>query len=194
MQENGYYQQITCGCSQQENQPLPSLLPIMPYVRKVLQLLCAGLLMKLPTYLYQSSGAFIAVYRYASATPLLPSILSQGIGWQGVGILLSELFGTISGSSVSRKCRSIGFDTCWQSKSCADICWIHDFLFNFRKIWNSFRIYPTCNCCCPVLLILCLCWCLRKDEILHVQPPQRLTPVDLFKPLCSLKCRTTFKN
>ncbi|CAJ2644857.1 unnamed protein product [Trifolium pratense] len=49
----------------------------------------------------QSSGAFIAVYRYASATPLLPSILSQGIGWQGVGILLSELFGTISGSSVS---------------------------------------------------------------------------------------------
>jgi len=30
----------------------------------------------------QSSGAFIAVYRYASATPLPPSILSRGIGWQ----------------------------------------------------------------------------------------------------------------
>jgi len=30
----------------------------------------------------QSSGAFIAVYRFASATPLPPSILSRGIGWQ----------------------------------------------------------------------------------------------------------------
>ncbi|KAG2399136.1 Nucleobase-ascorbate transporter [Vigna angularis] len=49
----------------------------------------------------QSSGAFIAVYRYASATPLPPSILSRGIGWQGVGILLSGLFGTVNGSSVS---------------------------------------------------------------------------------------------
>ncbi|GAU42303.1 hypothetical protein TSUD_136890 [Trifolium subterraneum] len=51
--------------------------------------------------LVESSGAFIAVYRFASATPLPPSILSRGIGWQGVGILLSGLFGTISGSSVS---------------------------------------------------------------------------------------------
>ncbi|KAG5019738.1 hypothetical protein JHK87_015593 [Glycine soja] len=51
--------------------------------------------------LVESSGAFIAVYRYASATPLPPSILSRGIGWQGVGILLSGLFGTVNGSSVS---------------------------------------------------------------------------------------------
>ncbi|KAG4932707.1 hypothetical protein JHK87_046709 [Glycine soja] len=51
--------------------------------------------------LVESSGAFIAVYRYASATPLPPSILSRGIGWQGVGILLSGLFGTGNGSSVS---------------------------------------------------------------------------------------------
>ncbi|ESW10103.1 hypothetical protein PHAVU_009G181000 [Phaseolus vulgaris] len=51
--------------------------------------------------LVESSGAFIAVYRYASATPLPPSILSRGIGWQGVGILLSGLFGTVTGSSVS---------------------------------------------------------------------------------------------
>ncbi|OIV89871.1 hypothetical protein TanjilG_23136 [Lupinus angustifolius] len=51
--------------------------------------------------LVESSGAFIAVYRYASATPLPPSILSRGIGWQGVGILLSGLFGTVNASSVS---------------------------------------------------------------------------------------------
>jgi len=30
----------------------------------------------------QSTGAFIAVSRYASATPLPPSVLSRGVGWQ----------------------------------------------------------------------------------------------------------------
>lgn len=30
----------------------------------------------------QSTGVFIAVSRYASATPLPPAILSRGIGWQ----------------------------------------------------------------------------------------------------------------
>ncbi|KAK8599676.1 hypothetical protein V6N13_077586 [Hibiscus sabdariffa] len=49
----------------------------------------------------QSTGAFIAVSRYASATPMPPSILSRGIGWQGVAILISGLFGTANGSSVS---------------------------------------------------------------------------------------------
>ncbi|KAM7484270.1 hypothetical protein LguiA_000279 [Lonicera macranthoides] len=51
--------------------------------------------------LVESTGAFIAVSRYASATPLPPSVLSRGVGWQGVGILLSGLFGTGNGSSVS---------------------------------------------------------------------------------------------
>ncbi|CAN4100476.1 unnamed protein product [Withania somnifera] len=51
--------------------------------------------------LVESTGAFIAVARYASATPLPPSILSRGVGWQGVGILLSGLFGTGNGASVS---------------------------------------------------------------------------------------------
>ncbi|KAL4633940.1 hypothetical protein ACB092_04G160200 [Castanea dentata] len=51
--------------------------------------------------LVESTGAFIAVARYASATPVPPSILSRGVGWQGVGILLSGLFGTVNGSSVS---------------------------------------------------------------------------------------------
>lgn len=51
--------------------------------------------------LVESTGTFIAVSRYASATPLPPSILSRGIGWQGIGILLSGLFGTGIGSTVS---------------------------------------------------------------------------------------------
>lgn len=51
--------------------------------------------------LVESTGGFIAVSRYASATPLPPSVLSRGVGWQGIGILLSGLFGTVTGSSVS---------------------------------------------------------------------------------------------
>ncbi|KAJ0965416.1 hypothetical protein J5N97_026554 [Dioscorea zingiberensis] len=51
--------------------------------------------------LVESTGAFIAVSRYASATQVPPSILSRGIGWQGIGILLDGLFGTANGSSVS---------------------------------------------------------------------------------------------
>ncbi|XP_047316781.1 nucleobase-ascorbate transporter 6-like [Impatiens glandulifera] len=51
--------------------------------------------------LVESTGAFYAVARYASATPLPPSILSRGVGWQGIAILLSGCFGTITGASVS---------------------------------------------------------------------------------------------
>ncbi|KAI8529004.1 hypothetical protein RHMOL_Rhmol12G0192300 [Rhododendron molle] len=51
--------------------------------------------------LVESTGGFIAVSRYASATPVPPSVLSRGVGWQGIGILLSGLFGTVTGTSVS---------------------------------------------------------------------------------------------
>ncbi|GLU21416.1 hypothetical protein SLE2022_375580 [Rubroshorea leprosula] len=51
--------------------------------------------------LVESTGAFIAVSRFASATPMPPSVLSRGVGWQGVAILISGLFGTVNGSSVS---------------------------------------------------------------------------------------------
>ncbi|XP_011028608.1 PREDICTED: nucleobase-ascorbate transporter 6 [Populus euphratica] len=51
--------------------------------------------------LVESTGAFIAVSRYSSATHMPPSVLSRGIGWQGIAILLSGLFGTANGSSVS---------------------------------------------------------------------------------------------
>ncbi|RZC79766.1 hypothetical protein C5167_042340 [Papaver somniferum] len=51
--------------------------------------------------LVESTGVYIALARYASATPLPPSILSRGVGWQGIAILLSGLFGTVTGSTVS---------------------------------------------------------------------------------------------
>ncbi|GAB2280417.1 Nucleobase-ascorbate transporter 7 [Dionaea muscipula] len=51
--------------------------------------------------LVESTGSFFAVSRYASATPLPPAILSRGVGWQGLGILFSGIFGTGNGSSVS---------------------------------------------------------------------------------------------
>lgn len=50
--------------------------------------------------LVESTGSFYAVSRFASATPLPPAVLSRGIGWQGLGILFSGIFGTGSGSSV----------------------------------------------------------------------------------------------
>ncbi|VVA90808.1 unnamed protein product [Arabis nemorensis] len=51
--------------------------------------------------LVESTGTYIAVSRYASATPPPPSVLSRGIGWQGVGVLLCGLFGAGNGAAVS---------------------------------------------------------------------------------------------
>ncbi|CAA7410248.1 unnamed protein product [Spirodela intermedia] len=51
--------------------------------------------------LIESTGAFMAAARLASATPPPAYVLSRGIGWQGIGIMLDGLFGTASGSTVS---------------------------------------------------------------------------------------------
>ncbi|CAL4989518.1 unnamed protein product [Urochloa decumbens] len=51
--------------------------------------------------LVESTGTFIAISRYASATPCPPSVMSRGVGYQGVSILLSGLFGTANGPSAS---------------------------------------------------------------------------------------------
>lgn len=51
--------------------------------------------------LIESTAGYIAVSRLASATPPPAYVLSRGIGWQGVGILLDGLFGTLTGSTVS---------------------------------------------------------------------------------------------
>ncbi|ESR36040.1 nucleobase-ascorbate transporter 4 [Citrus sinensis] len=49
----------------------------------------------------ESTGTFIAASRYGSATPMPPCVLSRGIGWQGLGLLLDGAFGTGSGCAAS---------------------------------------------------------------------------------------------
>jgi nucleobase transporter 1/2 len=48
----------------------------------------------------ESTGAYIAASRLAIATPPPAYVLSRGIGWQGIGVLLDGLFGTGTGSTV----------------------------------------------------------------------------------------------
>ncbi|KAL5133401.1 Chaperone protein dnaJ 16 [Glycine soja] len=45
--------------------------------------------------------AYKAASRLTSTTPPPAHVLSRGIGWQGIGILLNSLFGTLTGSTVS---------------------------------------------------------------------------------------------
>ncbi|XP_058093327.1 nucleobase-ascorbate transporter 1-like [Magnolia sinica] len=49
----------------------------------------------------ESTGAYIAASRFAMATPPPAYVLSRGIGWQGIGVLLDGLYGTATGSTVS---------------------------------------------------------------------------------------------
>jgi len=49
----------------------------------------------------QSTGGFYAISRLAGATPPPPHVISRGIGWQGIGILLDGVFGTFTGATVA---------------------------------------------------------------------------------------------
>ncbi|EPS68320.1 root uracil permease 1 [Genlisea aurea] len=49
----------------------------------------------------ESSGAFIAAFRYAGGEPLPPSVLGRGIGWLGIGFFLDGMFGTGVGSTAA---------------------------------------------------------------------------------------------
>ncbi|KAI9199043.1 hypothetical protein LWI28_026394 [Acer negundo] len=60
-----------------------------------------GMMAAVLVSLIESTGAYKAASRLASATPPPAHVLSRGIGWQGIGILLSGLFGTLSGCTVS---------------------------------------------------------------------------------------------
>ncbi|XP_015055260.1 nucleobase-ascorbate transporter 4-like [Solanum pennellii] len=51
--------------------------------------------------LVESTGAFIAAARYGSVTHTPGSVISRGAGWLGLGLLLSGLWGTASGFTVS---------------------------------------------------------------------------------------------
>ncbi|CAM8985856.1 unnamed protein product [Rhodiola kirilowii] len=62
---------------------------------------CVGMMSAVLVSMIESTGAYKAASRLASATPPPAHILSRGIGWQGIGVLLDGLFGTMSGSSVS---------------------------------------------------------------------------------------------
>ncbi|CAA7402369.1 unnamed protein product [Spirodela intermedia] len=59
-----------------------------------------GMMAAVLVSLIESTGAYKAAARLASATPPPAHVLSRGIGWQGVGILLDGLFGTGTGSTV----------------------------------------------------------------------------------------------
>lgn len=50
---------------------------------------------------WQSTGGFYAISRLAGATPPPPHVISRGIGWQGIGILLNGAFGTFTGATVA---------------------------------------------------------------------------------------------
>ncbi|WVZ19109.1 hypothetical protein V8G54_006431 [Vigna mungo] len=58
-----------------------------------------GMMAAVLVSLIESTGAYKAASRLASATPPPAHVLSRGIGWQGIGILLNGLFGTLTGSS-----------------------------------------------------------------------------------------------
>lgn len=51
--------------------------------------------------LVESTGGFYAISRLAGATPPPPHVISRGIGWQGIGVLLNGVFGTFTGATVA---------------------------------------------------------------------------------------------
>lgn len=59
-----------------------------------------GMMAAVIVSLIESTAAYKAAARLASATPPPVRVLSRGIGWQGIGILLDGLFGTGTGSTV----------------------------------------------------------------------------------------------
>ncbi|XP_041994877.1 nucleobase-ascorbate transporter 2 [Salvia splendens] len=60
-----------------------------------------GMMAAVLVSMIESTGAYKAASRLASATPPPAHVLSRGIGWQGIGILLDGMFGTATGSTVS---------------------------------------------------------------------------------------------
>ncbi|XP_078445267.1 nucleobase-ascorbate transporter 1-like [Wolffia australiana] len=62
---------------------------------------CVAMMAAVLVSLIESTGAYLAASRLAMATPPPAYVLSRGIGWQGIGVLLDGLFGTASGSTVS---------------------------------------------------------------------------------------------
>ncbi|GAB2217042.1 hypothetical protein Drorol1_Dr00000200 [Drosera rotundifolia] len=51
--------------------------------------------------LTESTGTFLAVARYGSATPVPPSVLGRSAAWLGFGTLLNGMLGSVSGAVAS---------------------------------------------------------------------------------------------
>jgi nucleobase transporter 1/2 len=51
--------------------------------------------------LLQSTGGFYALAWLAGATLPSPSVISQGIGWQGISLFLNGIFGTFTSATVA---------------------------------------------------------------------------------------------
>ncbi|KAH6796009.1 hypothetical protein C2S51_036995 [Perilla frutescens var. frutescens] len=62
---------------------------------------CFAMMSAVLVSMVESTGAYKAASRLAIATPPPAYVLSRGIGWQGIGVLLDGLFGTGTGSTVS---------------------------------------------------------------------------------------------
>lgn len=60
-----------------------------------------GMMSSVLVAMVESTGGYIAVARFASATPAPPFVISRGMGWQGIGVLIDGLLGTLTGSTVS---------------------------------------------------------------------------------------------
>ncbi|XP_051115107.1 nucleobase-ascorbate transporter 1-like [Andrographis paniculata] len=62
---------------------------------------CFAMMFAVLVSMVESTAAYKAASRLAIATLPPANVLSRGIGWQGIGILLDGLFGTATGSTVS---------------------------------------------------------------------------------------------
>lgn len=51
--------------------------------------------------LVESTNRFYAVSRLAGATPPPPYVISRGIGWQGIGLLLNGFWGTFTNTTMA---------------------------------------------------------------------------------------------
>ncbi|CAM6096745.1 unnamed protein product [Calypogeia fissa] len=60
-----------------------------------------GMMSAVLVSLVESTAGFFAAYRLSGATPPPPYVISRGIGWGGIGILLSGVYGTAAGVTVS---------------------------------------------------------------------------------------------
>ncbi|KAL9669768.1 hypothetical protein QQ045_007317 [Rhodiola kirilowii] len=105
--------------------------------------------------LIESTGAFITIARYGSATPVPPSVISRGGGWLGVGILLNAMFGSVTGSTISTENAGLVALTKVGSRRVAQISALFMIVFSvLGKFGAVFASIPL-----PVVAVMyCICY------------------------------------